>query len=81
MLASLRTSIQLEKLLEKAGPSKYKLVVLAARRALELSGGSPKLTEIESKTKPSIIALKEISEGRVSYKLKKLGKEKEKDKG
>ncbi len=81
MLASLRTSIQLERLLEKVGPSKYKLVVLAARRALELSEGSPKLTEVDSKTKPSITALKEIAEGRVSYKLRKPGKEKEKDKG
>ena len=65
----------LEKLYEKTG-SMYKLVILAAKRAVELSEGAPKLTEGGAKEKPSLAALREISEGKVSWKLKK---KKEKD--
>lgn len=64
----------MEKLLEKAGSSKYKLVILAARRALDLSGGAPRLVEVSLKTKPSLVALEEIAQGKISYRLKKSGK-------
>ncbi len=60
----------MEKLLEKTG-SLYKLVILAARRALELSDGSPKLVEAGPKEKPAVVVLREIAEGKVRIKLSK----------
>ncbi len=65
--------IALEILLEKTG-SMYKLVILAARRALELSEGAPKLVETDPKQKPSLVALREIMEGKVSFRVKKQSK-------
>jgi len=56
--------------LEK-GMSKYKMVILAARRALELSEGAPRLVEADPKSKPAIVSIQEIAEGKVSYRLKK----------
>ncbi len=63
----------MEKLLERVG-SMYKLVNLAARRALELSEGSPKLVEAGPKEKPALIALREAIEGKITLKLKKPSK-------
>lgn len=60
----------LEQLLERVG-SLYKLVILAARRALELSDGSPKLVEAAPKEKPAIVALREIAQGKVRIKAEK----------
>jgi DNA-directed RNA polymerase omega subunit len=61
--------VVLEKLLDKSGNSIYKLVVLASKRALELAEGQPKLVkELNSATKPSTTALKEITEGKVKIK-------------
>jgi len=61
--------VELEKLLDKSGGSLYKLVVLASKRALELAEGKPKLTvQTNPNTKPSIVALQEISEGMVKVK-------------
>ncbi len=57
-----------DELLDKAG-SVYKLVILAARRAIELSDGAQKLVQTKQ-TKPTMIALEEIRQGKVSYKLK-----------
>lgn len=48
--------------------SRYKLVILASRRAVELSGGAQRLVEINPKTKASIVALEEIREGKIGYK-------------
>jgi len=48
----------------KRCPSVYKLVVVAAKRAKELSEGAPKLVETELK-KASSIALEEIRQGKV----------------
>ena len=62
--------LSLEKVFSKS-KSKYKLVILAARRALELSEGSPQLIEGDSKRKPSVIALEEIAQGKVYYREKK----------
>ena len=56
----------LEDLLDKTD-SIYKLTVLAARRALELNMGAPKLVETPDKNS-IIVALEEIAEGKVSYK-------------
>ncbi len=63
-------SLFTEELLKKTG-SAYKLVLLAAKRALEINEGSPPLVEIDPKRKPAIIALKEIEQGKVSLRPKK----------
>lgn len=60
-------------LLDREG-SRYKLVILAARRALELSEGAPKLADVDLKAKPAIIALHEIVEGKITYRVKKPAK-------
>lgn len=62
------TYIPLENLLDKSDKSIYKLVILAAKRALELAEGQPKLVGVNSSTKPSSIALHEIAEGKIRYK-------------
>ncbi len=59
--------VALETLLDKSGGSIYKLVVLAAKRALEIAEGQPKLVDTNASNKPSTIALYEIAEGRVKY--------------
>lgn len=48
--------------------SLYKTVLLAAKRALEISQGAPPLVSSTSK-QPSTIALEEIRAGQVSYEL------------
>ncbi len=58
--------VALEDLLDKTD-SIYKLTVLAARRALELNMGVPKLIETTDKNS-IVVALEEIAEGKVSYK-------------
>ena len=61
-----------EDLLKKTHNSMYKLVILAAKRAQELGQGSEKLVDVDSpNTKLTTIALKEIKEGKISYKEKK----------
>lgn len=60
--------VPLEKLLDKSSHSIYKLVILASKRALEIAEGQPKLVEANASTKPSTIALYEISAGKVKYK-------------
>ena len=52
----------------KNSDSIFKITLLAARRAMELSNGAPKLVDIDS-DKLSTIALEEISLGKVSYKI------------
>lgn len=47
----------------------FKLTLLAAKRVAELSNGAPKLVEIGSE-KFSTIALEEIRQGKVKYKVK-----------
>lgn len=65
--------VPIEKLFEKTG-SMYKLVTLAAKRALELNEGAPKLVEVGPKTKPAEAALREIAEGKVTLRVKKATK-------
>ncbi|MGD9014957.1 MAG: DNA-directed RNA polymerase subunit omega [Candidatus Omnitrophota bacterium] len=60
--------IPIEQLLDKAENSMYKLVMLAAKRTLEIAEGKPKLVETNSSLKPSSIALEEIAKGKVSLK-------------
>ena len=66
-----------EALLDQAG-SVYKLVNLAARRAMQLGEGEPALVEADAKMKPALVALQEILEGKVKWRLKAKEKEKEK---
>lgn len=65
--------IPLEDLLGKA-ESIYKLVLLAARRAIEISDTGQRLVDISPKVKASTVALEEIKEGKVSYKIIGSGK-------
>ena len=68
-----KSVIPVEKLLEKSG-SLYKLVIVAAKRALEISEGSPKLVAGGGKEKPALVALREIAEGKIGIRVKKPGK-------
>lgn len=52
----------------KQTPSVYKLVITAARRAMELNDGAPKLVATDA-TKISTIALDEIRQGKVTYEV------------
>ncbi len=60
--------IDMESLMKNAG-SRYKLVIMASRRTLELSEGKPRLVEMPAATRLAIVALKEISENKISFKL------------
>lgn len=66
--------IPVEDLLDKVD-SRYKLVILASRRAGELNNGGQRLIDISPKAKISTIALEEIREGRITYKEEKESKE------
>lgn len=61
--------IDRDSLLDKT-KSVYKLVVLTSLRAIELSDGAAKLVDVPPETKPVNIALKEILEGKITYKEK-----------
>ena len=58
--------VPIEDLLKRCG-SVYRLVILAAKRAKEISEGSPALVET-SHRKATSIALEEILQGKVLYK-------------
>ncbi len=60
--------VALENFLNKTNGSVYKLVVLAAKRGLEIAEGQPKLVEADPTLKPSAIALKEIGAGKIEFK-------------
>ena len=62
-------NLAIDKLINKVG-SLYKLVMLASLRAVELSDGAPNLVGEKADAKPVNVALKEIAEGKISYKLK-----------
>ena len=59
-------SISTDELLKQCG-SMYKLVILAAKRAKELSEGAPALVETAHR-KCTSVALEEIVQGKVFYK-------------
>lgn len=63
------TIIKTEELMKQVG-SAYKLVILAAKRTLELSEGKPKFVDAPPTTKLPLIALREVQEGKISYKIK-----------
>ena len=58
--------VPIEELLKRCG-SVYRLVILAAKRAKEISEGSPALVETHQK-KVTSVALEEILQGKVLYK-------------
>jgi len=60
--------IPLEKLIDKADNSLYKLVILASKRALELAEGAPVLIDKDTKATITTVALREIADGKVKYK-------------
>ncbi len=62
-------SLAIDSLINKTG-SLYKLVMLTSLRAVELSDGAPNLIGEKATAKPVNVALKEIAEGRISYKVK-----------
>ncbi len=61
--------IPIDELLKKTG-SIYKLSIIAARRTIELAEGAARLVDAPVDAKPSSVALKEILEGKISYKEK-----------
>jgi len=63
--------IAVENLLDKSASSVYKLVILASKRALEIAEGQPRLSVADPATKPSTVALQEISENKIQYQKAK----------
>ena len=61
--------VPIDKLFDKIG-SAYKLSLLAAMRAVEIGNGSPRLVEMRADAKPVSVALQEILEGKITYKVK-----------
>ncbi len=47
----------------------YKLVLLASRRAVEISETGQKLVNIGPKVKASTVALEEIRQGKIFYRI------------
>lgn len=52
--------------------SKYTLVVLAAKRAREITSGDPSVADSKS-NKPVTLALEEVSQDRITYERTKVG--------
>jgi DNA-directed RNA polymerase omega subunit len=63
--------IELEGLLDRSLGSIYKLVILAAKRALQIAEGQPRLVAAPASMKPSTVALHEIAEGKVVAEVSK----------
>lgn len=59
----------IDKLLDKTH-SIYKLIILASRRTIELADGGQKLVDAPPDAKPASIAMKEILENKIEYKVK-----------
>lgn len=65
--------VPLEGLLKRVD-SIYKLVLLASRRAVEISDTGRKLVDINPRVKPTTVALEEIRMGKIAYKKQGDGK-------
>ena len=63
--------VERENLLSRSEGSIYKLVNLAAKRALEIAEGQPKLVDANPALKPSTVALREIAAGKIESKRTK----------
>ncbi len=71
---------ELDELVEQPPPpeidSKYRLIILAAKRSKQLQRGARPRIEIDStKHKPTRIALEEVIQGRIHFHTKPDGKE------
>ena len=71
---------ELDELVEQAPPpeidSKYRLIILAAKRSKQLQKGARPRIEIDpTKHKPTRIALEEVIQGRVQFHIKTNGDE------
>jgi len=56
--------------------SKYRLIILAAKRSKQLQrGASPRIDIDAQKHKPTRIALEEVMRGRVHFEIKQEGEE------
>ena len=60
--------VDIAHLFNKTGSS-YKLVILASRRAIELSEGAANLIDAAPQSKPMNVAIEEISQGKITYKI------------
>ena len=58
----------IEELLPRSGNSVYRLIRMAANRALEISDGRPSLIKSPASDKATTIALEEIALGKVETK-------------
>jgi len=61
--------VPIQDLVNKTG-STYKLVILAARRAIELSEGAARMVDVPLDEKTTNTAIKEILAGKITYKVK-----------
>ena len=68
-----------EELISKSGGNVFRLVRMAAVRALELSLGKPALIDNVSTDKVATIALEEIAQGKIVYVEKKKSRKKEEE--
>ncbi len=62
-------NMDIQKLLNKVG-SLYKLVILTSLRAVELSDGAANLIGEKASAKTINLAMREIAEGKIEYKVK-----------
>ena len=69
--------VDTQKLLDKTDGSIYKLVILAARRAMELNEGARKLIDAAPTMKFSTLAIREIEKGKITLKINLPKKKKE----
>jgi len=60
--------VEMEDLLKRVD-SRYKLVIVASTRTLELNDGKAKLVDMPPTAKLATIALREIAEGKITYKV------------
>lgn len=60
--------LPLEEMLPKAGGNSYRLVLLTAKRALELANGAAKLIEAPAIEKVTTTAMREIMKAKVVLK-------------
>ncbi len=60
--------VPLEKMIDKTDFNMYRLVVLAAKRAVALEEGAANLINADSHLKKTTVALLEIAEGKIKVK-------------
>lgn len=61
--------VPLEDLLKNTQGSIFKLVICAAKRALDVAEGQKPLVDVTSSAKPIEVVFQEISQGKVTYQV------------